>query len=128
MSSLCKTRIERATHQCPMQIANRVSTSYRSALILGLFALLLLSTNANALSPIDFSQPTYASVEFYNAYVSVGVVKPSPDAIGASVEFTVTNGTAIEGTDFRVLTSSPLAWSGTDTTPKSIEIVIIDDG
>ncbi|MEJ2692110.1 MAG: Calx-beta domain-containing protein, partial [Candidatus Thiodiazotropha sp.] len=128
MRSMSNLRPHQANHQCPVRIWKRHIARYHLALIIGLLAL-LLSSNANALSPIEFVSATFADYEdFSNRTILVNVQKPSPDAIDASVEFTVTNGTAIEGTDFHVLTSSPLAWSGTDTTPKSIEIVIIDDG
>ncbi|MEJ2694567.1 MAG: autotransporter domain-containing protein [Candidatus Thiodiazotropha sp.] len=87
-----------------------------------------MSANANALSPIRFNSADFVELEYGdNVYVYVNVLKSSPDAVDASVEFSVTNGTAIEGTDFNVLTPSPLTWSGTDTTPKIIEIEIIND-
>lgn len=126
MRSMNEVRFKGTVHQSPMQIANRYFARYRLALIIGLFAL-LLSSNANALSPIDFGQANYSTDEYPGARVNVSVVKPSPDAANATVEFSITNGTAIEGTDFTVLTPSPLSWSGTDTTPKTIVIEIIDD-
>jgi hypothetical protein len=74
-------------------------------------------------APIQFGAASYSFDEDAGT-VSIDVEKPAV-AINATVEFQVSDGSAVAGTDFIVQTSSPLRWPETDTTAKTIAIQIL---
>jgi outer membrane autotransporter protein len=80
---------------------------------------------ASALTaPIQFGTSSYSFNED-DGTVTVDVQKPTQIQDEATVDFTVTNGTAIAGIDFIVQTPSPLLWLQTDTSAKTISIQIL---
>jgi len=105
-------------------ILTRVDSFYALVYLLAAFTL-LWSNDANALTaPIQFGASSYTFDEAAGT-VTIDVQKPTQIPGDATVDFTVTNGSAVTGTDFIVQTPSPLLWLQTDTSAKTISIQIL---
>ena len=111
-----------------VRVSRTLSTGFHPFAIL-LYVLatsaLLWANGASALTaPIQFGASSYAFNEDAGT-VTVDVQKPTQIQDEATVDFTVSNGTAIAGIDFIVQTPSPLLWLQTDTSAKTISIQIL---
>jgi len=77
---------------------------------------------------VEFSNPSLALSEL-GFGTAIAIVERSGTAGGAvSVDFSVSGGNAINGTDFSGPASGTLTWADGDADPKSVEFAVANDG
>ena len=81
------------------------------------------NANAGVSAPIQFDASSYTFDEGAGT-VTIDVQKPAPVSVESTVGITVTNGSAVAGTDFIVETTR-LLWDAADTTAQKISIQIL---
>lgn len=75
---------------------------------------------------IAFSSASFAGIEGGNAVVTVNRTGGSTGP--ASVDVTITGGTATNGSDYTLAPTTTLSWADSDATPKTITIPLTNDG